>query len=154
MRTNPKNIKIINLCWLAGILEGEGSFPYQCSPGICIGSTDKDIVERVAKYFDRKIRGAYKYKLNKKPVYYTEIWGIKAIEWMKRLYPLMGIRRKQKIKENLKRFKKAPGKGHNKGKGEKPLCHPLRPNYAFRLCSSCYKKMKRRKEKINGLQTH
>jgi hypothetical protein len=142
MYINPKNIKNNDLCWLAGILEGEGCFSYSCSPGIKIGSTDKDIVDRVAKYFNRKSRGGYKYKVNKKPVYYTEIWGIAAIEWMKRLYPLMGIRRKQKIKENIIRFKNSPGKGHNKGTGEKPLCHPNRPNYAFKLCRSCYRKMK------------
>lgn len=142
MYINPKNIKLKNLYWLAGILEGEGCFSYSCSPGIKIGTTDKDIVDRVAKYFNKKSRGPYKYKINKKDVYYTEIFGIGAIEWMKILYPLMGIRRKQKIKEILKRFKKAPGKGHNKGKGEKPKCHPKRKNYAFRLCRSCYRKMK------------
>lgn len=139
---NPKNIGIYKLYWLVGILEGEGCFSYDCSPGIKVGMTDKDIIQKISKIFNRKMRGPYKYKNNKKEVYYTEIFGISAIEWMKAIYPLMGKRRKNMIRKILNRFKKSPGKGHNKGKGEKPKCHPDRPNYAFRLCRSCYRKMK------------
>jgi len=145
MKTNPKNIKLKNLYWLSGILEGEGCFCYYLSPGIRVGSTDEDIVHRIAKYFQKKVHGPYKYKTNKKSFYYVDIWGIEAINWMKRLYPLMGIRRKEKIKEIINKFKIAPTKGHLKGTGAIPNCHPRRKNYAFKLCRSCYRKMKWKK---------
>lgn len=139
------SIKSNDLHWLAGILEGEGCFCYSCSPGIRMGGTDKDVVDRIGQLLGRHTRGPYKYKANRKSVFYTEIWGSNAVVWMKLLYKLMGTRRKQKITEILSRWNKAPTKAWKAGTGETPNCHPKRRHYAFRLCRSCYRKDKYKK---------
>jgi hypothetical protein len=130
-------VKASDLYWLAGLLEGEGCF---CSPGIKLGVTDRDVVVRVARILERHVRGPYKYGY--KPVYYTEIWAGPAIDWMRKLLPLMGRRRAAKIRSIVARWKKAPGKGHKKGTGARPRCHPNRRHYAFFMCRSCYRKNK------------
>jgi hypothetical protein len=88
------NIDKQTLYWLAGLLEGEGSFcPGPPSapnrPRITLAMTDEDIIARVAwifdvKYFvDRSKNGA-----NKTP-YVVSIRGRRAVKLMKDLYPLM-----------------------------------------------------------------
>lgn len=141
-----------DICWLAGILEGEGCFCYQCSPGIRVGMTDKDIIERIASLIGHNVRGPYKYRVNKKPVYYTEIWGSKAISWMMTLYCLMGNRRKERIKEIVTRWRLAPTKAHKLGTARVNDCgHTDRKHYAHGLCRSCYKKSMRDN---NGIPPH
>jgi hypothetical protein len=131
----------ITVAWLAGILEGEGCFEYQCSPGIKLGMTDRDIVERVSLALGRnRVRGPYQYHGNKKPVFYTEIWGSSAIAWMRRLLPLMGERRSAKITAHIARWEVAPTKGHKLGSGMTALCHPEKPHYAHRKCRECYRR--------------
>ncbi len=131
----------LEIAWLAGLLEGEGCFSYQCSPGIRIGLTDKDIVERVANNLGHHIRGPYKYRINNKPVYYTEIWGSAAIGWMMTLYDFLGERRKQKIKEIIARWKIAKTKAHRLGTARNISCSHLgKRHYAHGLCRNCYQK--------------
>ena len=138
----------LDIGWLAGFLEGEGHFAYDCSPGIRLGSTDKDIVERTSYLLGgNHIRGPYQYRINKKPVYYTEIWALRAICWMMTIYPLMGIRRKQRIKEIIERWKKAPTKANRYRVKLIPKCHPERRHFAHGLCRPCYDHNKRKKAK-------
>ena len=101
-------MKTCDLYWRAGILEGEGSFCWHghksrmgTSPVICIGMTDKDIIQRVARLFGRKVYGPYKYRLEHKAIYKTRILGAKAIGWALTLYSLLGARRKQQIRTML-----------------------------------------------------
>jgi hypothetical protein len=140
-------MRIGDLYWLAGLLEGEGCFTYSCSPGIQLGMTDRDVVERVARLLERHVRGPYQYKANRKPVYYTEVWGIEAINLMGQLRPLMGARRAKKIWEIQQRWAKAPGKGHKLGTGAVAQCHPKLRHYAAGMCRNCY----RRDRYKNGL---
>ncbi len=92
-----------DLHWLAGLLEGEGSFlkgppsaPNQ--PRICCQMTDRDVIQRVAGLFEV-------HYINKvvpripiwKTSYQVLIRGIKAVELMKTLRPLMGERRQSQI---------------------------------------------------------
>jgi len=90
--------------WLAGWLEGEGSF--MCRPNcnevrITVGSTDEDVVRRAAAICGN--RRVYSDEARKKrlPHYQTlwrfEILGDDAIEVAKRILPFMGQRRKTKI---------------------------------------------------------
>ena len=104
------------LSWLAGLLEGEGSFDTQSRasekrhdrPRIQFGSTDFDICERVAQLFNKKVNGPYKaYKNQKaiKPYCRVLISGPRAADLMKLLYPLLGKRRKLQIRTALMRWK-------------------------------------------------
>lgn len=95
----------IELHWLAGLLEGEGSFmqgppsdPHK--PIISIEMTDKDVVARVSSLFGTKVltpvkRGQYK------QTYVCRVRGARAVALMQQLYPLMGIRRQRQIGKAL-----------------------------------------------------
>lgn len=94
----------IELAWLAGILEGEGSFMcgHPSDPGsvkISMMSTDKDIVERVATLIGNKCSSAQfdGRNPNWKPAYQIQVRGRRAAALMRRLYPLMGKRRQGQI---------------------------------------------------------
>lgn len=108
-RRNPiLSISEAEIAWLAGLLEGEGSFfmsrfgEYQY-PMIVVSMTDQDVIERVARIFGTAI---YPQKLDKrypngKRAYRVSTTGHKAIGLMEQLLPWMGERRSQKIKDLL-----------------------------------------------------
>lgn len=105
----------MDIYWLAGLLEGEGSFckappsqPY--APIISIEMTDKDVVERVAGMFQTALVTPKKRSKKWKQTYRAAIRGKRAVELMKQLHPLMGQRRQGQIDEVLKSFK--PDENH------------------------------------------
>lgn len=93
----------LELGWLAGLLEGEGSFLHPApsspkAPTVAIVSTDRDIVERVAalmgvKYICTTRRNTERWKVS----YKTQLKGSRAIALMRQLRPLMGERRGARI---------------------------------------------------------
>ncbi len=102
-------MKEIELYWLAGILEGEGSFMMSRNhvggklylyPKITVCMTDKDIIKRVAD-----LLGVGVYEVPKVPgrkaAYRTSLSGTKAALVMQQLKPIMGHRRAGKIDEIL-----------------------------------------------------
>lgn len=135
-------MKLNDLYWLAGLLEGEGCFCYYASPGITLGMTDKDVVEHVADLFCRHVRGPYKYGNQRKDVYYTEIWAADAIALMKELLPFMGSRRSKKIDEIVAKWNKAPYSDlpQRWAPNQPAACHPNRKNYARGECVNCYQR--------------
>ena len=106
-------MKIEDVAWLAGLLEGEGSFMMSRStvagkvyyyPKIVVCMTDKDVVERAALLLSNN--SVYRVPLSKNGVskklqYRAQVSGIKAALLMKELLPLMGERRSAKIQEVL-----------------------------------------------------
>lgn len=101
------NIDDRELYWLAGLLEGEGSFcapaPSSFKNGISINleMTDKDVVERVAKIFDTAVFTINKKNKRWKQSYSLKLIGSKAAAWMIKLKPLMGARRQARIESLL-----------------------------------------------------
>ena len=108
------------LSWLAGFLDGEGSFglytqtssywrktrkgtKYTLYPKISVGSTDKDLVEKAAEIMDTKVfkKAAQSKYSDAKPFWQFSIQGVKAIKWMRKLAPLLCARRRNKIIEIL-----------------------------------------------------
>jgi len=93
-----------DLYWMIGILEGEGCFHARSNHDcrypvqIVLRMTDKDIVQKVANYWERGIRG-YNRDKRYRTVYVTTISGTEALKWMQKLYPLMGMRRKEQIQK-------------------------------------------------------
>lgn len=90
--------------WLAGLLEGEGSFmkgppsaPNQ--PRISLQMIDEDVVKRVSNYFGLKYIQARNDLRNPqwKRAFGILIKGTKAIEFMKLIRPLMSLRRQGQI---------------------------------------------------------
>lgn len=96
-------MKETDLAWLAGLLEGEGSFlkappsSPNC-PRIILEMTDQDVVERAAT-----LMGGYavqRVNLRNalwKPAYRVSIKGSHAVALMRILYPAMGARRRAQI---------------------------------------------------------
>jgi hypothetical protein len=91
-----------DLLWLAGLLEGEGSFDAHRGryPRIRLAMTDRDVVGRAASLMDAKIRLAL-HPLPAKATWHTEISGVRAAEIMRQILPHMGARRSAKIAEVL-----------------------------------------------------
>lgn len=97
----------LELYWLAGLLEGEGSFVAgppsspNC-PRVQLPMTDRDVVEHAAHLFDRPVwrsdRGA---DLGYKPAFLTSIKGAAAVRLMSALRPVMGERRRSQIDHAL-----------------------------------------------------
>lgn len=106
-----------DLIWLAGWLEGEGCFCFHKSNGsttVEAGSTDLDIIRKVARLVDGRIENCTSYrKSNRKPFYRVRIFGTKSEKLMRSVLPFMGERRTAKILELLDfraSFKERKGK--------------------------------------------
>jgi len=106
-----------NLQWLAGLMEGEGSFTihhpkkekdlgYPGAPKIQLKMTDRDVMERAAHIFGVKLYGPYKNNSAgiRKDYYLIQISTTLAVPWMKLLSPSLGERRKSRIFEILEYY--------------------------------------------------
>ena len=89
-----------DIYWLAGLLEGEGYFGIQGNkPIIRLSMTDLDIVERANSILGNNSIHTYQRKENWKPTHIIQFGGKPALDWMIRLYPYLGERRRGKIDE-------------------------------------------------------
>jgi hypothetical protein len=101
------SVSVVEISWLAGLLEGEGCFGFTNSgrtPSIWLSMTDIDVVEKVRNLVDpsRSINITDdKRKENYKTMYRLTLNGTRAIQWLMTIYSLMGVRRKAKIRELL-----------------------------------------------------
>lgn len=103
-----------DLNWLAGLLEGEGSFmmgrnwvsgKLYLYPRIVVSMTDVDVIERAARIFDTSVyvvppskdAGRQHYKQQ----WRAQVNGSRAARLMEQLLPIMGERRASKIEEIL-----------------------------------------------------
>ena len=91
-----------DLIWLAGLLEGEGTFDLhrQKYPRIRLGMTDRDVVGRAASLMGSGIRMSIPLD-GTRTMFHTEISGARAAEIMRTLLPQMGARRSGKIGQIL-----------------------------------------------------
>jgi hypothetical protein len=95
------------LCWLAGLLEGEGSFlkPIPSDPKrpiISCRMTDRDVVERVATLFGTRVQA------NEKGQHRIEfaalVKGARAVAVMRLLRPMMSVRRQGAIDQAISTY--------------------------------------------------
>lgn len=106
-KTDYSSLEQIDIAWLAGLLEGEGYFcilsPHGVpTPRIVLSMTDKDVVEHVAGFFQRKVNG--RPLPSGKIDYKTSVTGPDALTLMRKLLPWMHGRRSRKIREILEFF--------------------------------------------------
>lgn len=105
----------LDLYWLAGLMEGEGSFGlhhpkrekekgYPAAPKLQLKMTDEDVMQKAANIFDVKLYGPYSNSGNRKDYWMIQLSVSKAVPWMRLLLPLMGSRRQDKIKETLEYY--------------------------------------------------
>ena len=102
------NIHLTEALWLAGLLEGEGTFVCDSMngrsrprPRIALQTTDEDVAKKAARLLDAKVWGPYTPAPPRKPVWATAVTGLKAATYMKVLCPYMGARRQKRMKEIL-----------------------------------------------------
>jgi hypothetical protein len=102
-RTRPiPAISELDLHWLAGLLEGEGTFlagPPSAprSPAVQFWMTDRDVVERAAAMLDSAVMVVAPRRAHWKTTYAVRLSGSRAVVWMLRLRSLMGTRRREQI---------------------------------------------------------
>lgn len=99
----------LTLHWLAGLLEGEGTFTagvpsYPHKPIVALHMTDEDVVAQVAVLFGVKYHNDRSDQRRNKlwrPSFRVRVTGKRAVEWMTVLRPLMGQRRQTQIDRAL-----------------------------------------------------
>ncbi len=91
-----------DLHWLAGLLEGEGSFlagPPSAprSPAVQVAMVDRDVVARAGGLLAVAVMVVPSRREGWRTAYSVRVRGAPAVLWMKRLRPLMGTRRREQI---------------------------------------------------------
>jgi hypothetical protein len=95
--------------WLAGLLEGEGSFitsreTPNSYPIIKVEMCDQEVIERAAFILDTPVWVAGPRAEGWRPTYVARIAGQHAAEWMRQLRPYMGLRRAAAIDAALSTY--------------------------------------------------
>lgn len=118
--TQPDELIIVSesepdntLYWLAGLLEGEGSFTAPAPsepklPRISIEMTDEDVVQKAAGIFGVKYHRIAARKLSHQDSFKVNLKGRFAYQMMKQLYPLLSKRRQTQIDNALKNYEYTP----------------------------------------------
>src|SRR4051794_3082681 len=91
-----------DLHWLAGLIEGEGTFlagPPSAprTPAVVLSMVDRDIVERAGTLLGVSVQVVPSRRENWRTAYCLRVRGARAVLWMNRLRPLMGARRREQI---------------------------------------------------------
>jgi hypothetical protein len=103
-------ISMTDIHWIAGILEGEGSFvATPTSERISLSMTDADVVIRAAVIMgcDRVISFQETAHTPRKRKFIIYIYNRQAIAWCFTLYSLMGERRRIQIRKLIENWKHA-----------------------------------------------
>ena len=127
-----------DLAWLAGLLEGEGTFGTSrqrtlAYPLVSVEMTEESVVRRAAKILGATaVRRVESRKRGWRPTFVARVAGHTAAAWMQRVHALMGERRRAAIETALAsyapiRIIKAPAFCVVSGCGEphrsRGLCH-------------------------------
>ncbi|KKK84081.1 hypothetical protein LCGC14_2786950 [marine sediment metagenome] len=136
-------MKLTDIAWLAGLLEGEGCFRLNRGkyPTITLSMCDGDIVVRAATLMGAKINRSGN-------LWLAHINGAYAIQWMMTLYLFLGKRRREAVTEVIKFWKEYTYSHGSNGIRTMAKCHPDRVVAAFGLCHSCYMKQRRKEKRL------
>ncbi len=94
--------EMCDVAWLAGLLEGEGTFSVARSgalsyPSVSVNMCDQAVVRRAAQLLGTTVWSQKPRYASWRPSYATAVSGSAATPWMIRLRPFMGIRRRAAI---------------------------------------------------------
>jgi hypothetical protein len=112
-----------DLYWLAGILEGEGSFGMtRCCvsgrvylyPLIQLGMSDEDVIKRVALLYGSAYYPVKPSRVGNKLRWRTTLTNQRAEALMRALYPIMSNRRQARIREVLQKCADRKARPHGK----------------------------------------
>ena len=98
VQTRTESQEARDRAWLAGLLEGEGSFlanrgVLSSYPVIKVEMCEREIIERAASVLDTRVWVVPPRTEEWRPTYVAQIAGHRAAEWMRALRPYMGLRR-------------------------------------------------------------
>ena len=77
-------------------------------PVLAVNMTDKDVMARVGRIFDRKLQLVRPRSYRWKPSYQLRVQGAAAVRWMTLLRPLLGARRQAQIDRALASYAPRP----------------------------------------------
>ena len=109
MFVHPRGASSHDLYWLAGLLEGEGSFlpgspsaPHR--PTIQLEMIDEDVMARVGRLVGPKVITCKARRPEWSASYAIRIRGAEAVAWMRALRPLLGRRRQVQVERALRTY--------------------------------------------------
>ena len=137
-------IKLTEIAWLAGLLEGEGYFSLKEGkyPQISLDMTVEDTVTRVSNMWNTRVT-------RHRNRWITRVFSAYAIQWMMTLYPYLGKQRRENVREIVKFWK-----GHTYcrppvGMRFPAVCHPDRTAKGpDQLCVTCYDRKRWKKRQL------
>ena len=151
----------LKMAWLAGLLEGEGCFrsslhqAIQHYPVMNLQMTDKDVIDKASIVLHCRTSGPFfprQKKLDgtsRKAVYRCGHSGHRAVWWMKKLMPFMGIRRRKKMEDIIRLWERSPQSATpqrimraKNGTRTMAKCHPEKVSNARGMCLACHKKIR------------
>ncbi len=126
-------IKMKDIAWLGGLLEGEGCFRLKTGkyPNIGLEMTDEDTVIKVAAMWDTRV-------CHHRNMYTTQVSGAYAIQWMLTLYPFLSRYRKERVTKAVKFWREYPYAHATIGIRTMAKCHPNRKVDSRGMCRTCY----------------
>jgi len=151
------NVPLNELYWIAGFLEGEGSFT-RCGGTIAVNASQvqREPLDRLQKLLSGSINRYMRDEIKGFFYYRWQIYGIKAEELMKILFPIMSPKRQNQISLALAWYASRPGR--NFRKSGRTTCrsglHQWVPEnieevYGARYCRICKVKSEiRKRDKI------
>ena len=93
--------------WLAGLLEGEGTFGTK--PNVVVHMTDRDVVERfMALTGAPTLYPTKQQQPHHKPAWRATVSGEAAVHLMAKIRPLMGVRRQSQIDRAIAAWEARP----------------------------------------------
>jgi hypothetical protein len=136
-------VTVTQIAWLAGLLEGEGSFGMwngSNAPYIQLAMSDGDVVMKAAALMQSSVRRYESRDSNRKTMWHTRTHGTRAVGWMLSVYLFMGERRQARIREVMQAWLSSPHLPRAiRGNGRQPAsCHPDRLRNTRGLCGACY----------------
>jgi transposase-like protein len=101
------SIRMVDIGWAAGFLEGEGSFSLLggIDPRVTAVQVELGPLEKLVALFGGKIYPKKPAGFGKKPVNYWNIGGSHAASLMMTLYPLMSTKRKREIHKAISHWR-------------------------------------------------
>ena len=107
---NGEALEASQRAWLAGLLEGEGSFVAKHDarssyPVIKVEMCDQEVIDRAALLLDTRVWFVPPGGEGWRPTYVAQIAGHRAAEWMRAVRPYMGLRRTAAIDAALSAYR-------------------------------------------------
>lgn len=104
-------MKVKDIAWAAGFLEGEACFSFNGTPGVYANQVSREPLDRLRELFGGTIAWCKAQREGWSAQWNWFITGKRAAGLMMTVYALMSSRRQARITEHLNRWRASPGYG-------------------------------------------